>query len=317
MLKILNLRNFSKTSSIWLRQQVASEPEIPQSPIESVEESKSNLKINRLKRNSKELDQLVNLLTNKRKISQDKQIIVEGNKLIKEAVEAHIKLNKLVFSDFENVKDVLKTLGQSTSNIEFLKVPRHDLSYYSVLTTCPGLIGIFDKPQPNVKYDCFDINVICDNVREPQNLGAMIRVSNALPIKRMLLPKGSVDPWETKAIRGSSGSVFHLPIQSGLYWEEITQYEDSLVLIADNNISKYDRKAIINYDRISKDLIANKQITVIIGGETHGISAEALMFAKQRDYRVVNIPVDETVNSLNVATALGIILFELRRILIN
>lgn len=145
----------------------------------------------------------------------------------------------------------------------------------------------------------------------------MIRVCNAVPIKMMLLPRGSVDPWDTKTIRGSCGSVFHLPIQTRLDWETIdmnTSSED-IVLIADNNIKKYDKSSLIEYDKIPLELVKDKNITVIVGGETHGVSENAFAFAAKRDYRVVNIPLDKTVNSLNISTALGIILFELRRLM--
>lgn len=321
MLKILNLRNFSRTSSLLLRQQVINDqqpPIIPQAVQKESKEDKPVIEIKKLKKNDKELAQLITLLRTKKKKEVDKQIIVEGNQLIKEAVEARVRLNKLLFSDLDKIADVVEVLGKHATGVEFIRVPTPDLSFYSVLQTCPGLIGIFDKPiMPRVKLNSFDIDVICDNVREPQNLGALVRVSNALPIAKMLLPKGSVDPWETKSIRGSCGSIFHLPVQNGMLWEEIASQDDKdgLVLIADNNIENYDSDAIINYDKIPPELLLDKKITVIIGGETQGVSKEALMYAKQRNYRVINIPIDSTVNSLNVATALGIILFELRRVL--
>lgn len=321
MLKILNLRNFSRTSNLLLRQQAVSDHQpqiIPQAVQKESNKDGPVIEIKKLKKNDKELAQLITLLRTKKKKEIDKQIIVEGNQLIKEAVEAHIKLNKLIFSDLHKIKDVVEVLGKSTAAVEFIRVPTPDLSFYSVLQTCPGLIGIFDKPQlPQTKLNSFDINVICDNVREPQNLGALIRVSNALPIAKMFLPKGSVDPWDTKSIRGSCGSIFHLPVQNGISWEEIATEDDTdgLVLIADNNVENYDENVIVNYDKIPPELLVDKKITVIIGGETQGISNEALMYAKQRDYRVVHIPIDSTSNSLNVATALGVILFELRRVL--
>lgn len=318
MLKILNFRNFSKTSSILLRQQVRSNQEPPNIPQNIENQAKYNVEIKKLKKNDKELAQLITLLRTKKKKELENQIIVEGNQLIKEAVQAHIQLDKLIFSDLEKIKDVTKVLGKSSSCTEFIRVPNPDLSFYSVLQTCPGLIGIFQKPASiSPRPNALNINVIADNVREPQNLGATLRVSNSIPISKMLLPKGSVDPWDTKSIRGSCGSIFHLPVEYGLIWEELMKNDgkDELVLIADNNVEKYDRKVIIDYDKIPKELLLNKRVTVIIGGETHGISKEALMYAKQREYRIINIPVDSTANSLNVATALGIILFEIRRLM--
>lgn len=94
-------------------------------------------------------------------------------------------------------------MGSSTDHVNFIKVPQQDLSHWSVLQTCPGLIGIFQKPtaKKNIKENALPITVICDNIREPNNVGAVIRVSNALPATKVLLPKGCADPWEVKAIR--------------------------------------------------------------------------------------------------------------------
>ena len=89
-------------------------------------------------------------------------------------------------------------------------------------------------------------------MRDPSNLGSLIRVANALPIRMMLLASNSVDPWDTKTIRGSSGSVFHLPIKYRVGWQNIDTNtgNDEVVLLADNNIKKYDSDRIINYDQI-------------------------------------------------------------------
>lgn len=280
---------------------------------------KGEITITKLKREDKKLAQLITLLRSRKKKEYDNQIIVEGNQLIKEAIQAHIKLNKLLFSDAMKLMEITNVMGKKAKEgVEFIKVPQSELSLYSVLQTCPGLIGIFDKPElPEIKQGAININLVCDNVRDPSNLGSLIRVANALPIRMMILNAGSVDPWDTKTIRGSSGSVFHLPIRTRVGWDkiDINTDMDEVVLLADNNIRKYDDDKVINYDQIPKELVKDKNVTVIIGGETHGISEEAFAFAAKRDYRVVNIPLDRSVNSLNVSTALGIILFELRRLM--
>lgn len=233
-------------------------------------------------------------------------------------VEAKIKLNHLIFSHIDKIEDVVKIMGKSASYVNFLKVPQQDLSFYSVLQTCPGVIGIFSKPKVvPVKENCLPITIICDNIREPNNVGAVIRLANALPVTRVILPKGCADQWETKAIRGSAGSVFQMPTDDSLKWTEIDERvlndRDILVLIADNNRTTYGSHDILNYDSIPVDRLKNKQIYLIIGGETHGISDEAKTFAFKRPCSVINIPIDPAVNSLNTSNALAIILFELRR----
>lgn len=210
-------------------------------------------------------------------------------------------------------------MGDSTAHVNFMRVPQQDLSQWSVLTTCPGLIGIFDKPTViKAKTNPFPITVICDNIREPNNVGAVVRLANALPATKVLMPKGCANPWDVKAIRGSSGSIFHMPVEDSLSWDMIDSVRDgdkTIVLIADNNISNYYPSRLVNYDEIPEDLIAGKEIFLIIGGETHGISDEARAFASRRNWKVVNIPTDSTVDSLNTSNALAIVLFELRRAL--
>lgn len=243
--------------------------------------------------------------------------MVEGNQLITEAVESHLKLNYLLFSHIEKVADVVNVMGGSTGNVAFIKVPQQDLSHYSVLTTCPGLIGIFQKPnRPKPKENALPITVLCDNIREPNNLGAVIRLCNALPASMVLLPKGCADPWDVKAIRGSSGSIFHMPTEDSLTWQQIDQSCDdmnSIVLIADNDVSKYRPSTVVPYDNIPLELIEGRNIILMLGGETHGISEDARNFAYKRNSKVVHIPLDPTCDSLNTSNALAIILFELRR----
>lgn len=254
----------------------------------------------------------------KKKLEREQQIIVEGKQLIVEAVEAHLKLNHLLFSHLDKIEGVCQRMGDSTGHVNFLRVPQQDLSQWSVLTTCPGLIGIFDKPNvTKPKENAYPITVICDNIREPNNVGAVVRLANALPATKVLMPKGCANPWDVKAIRGSSGSIFHMPVDDSLTWEMIDfsakNNENTVVLIADNNSSNYYPSKNLSYDEIPSELILGKDIFLVIGGETHGVSDEARAFASRRNWKVINIPTDSSVDSLNTSNALAIILFELRR----
>lgn len=171
------------------------------------------------------------------------------------------------------------------------------------------------------KENALPISIICDNIREPNNVGAVIRLASSLPATKVFLPKGCADPWETKAIRGSSGSVFHMATEDSLTWQEIEQKisksEDTIVLIADNDVSKYLPSRVVQYDQIPKELIEGKEIYLLLGGETHGIGDDAINFALNRNWNVLNIPIHPSVNSLNSSNALAIVLFELRRKLLQ
>ncbi|KAG5676089.1 hypothetical protein PVAND_005943 [Polypedilum vanderplanki] len=311
-------RNFVSTAVNFVRaQRESSKRIINLSPsVAGTNINDHDIQIKKLKLGDKELAQTMTLIRSKRKLKKEEQIIVEGNILIKEAIQAQIKLNKLIFSDQSKISDVIQQIPKNYLKfVEFLKVPQTDLTFYSVLQTCPGVIGVFDKPQ-NIepKAESYPIDVIADQCREPNNC-SIIRVCNALPASRLLLVKGNVDVWDTKSIRSSSGSIFHFPTKSQLTWADINEMTGTknLVLIADNNSRRYKAENIMDYDKIPDELLKDRNISVIIGGETHGISSEAVEFAKTRDWRCIKIPIDRTVNSLNISNALAIILFELRR----
>lgn len=308
-------RNFSGISQLLLQQAKTSEVPRDKSVVYH-EQYKLNYK--RLQLNDKQLAQLMLLTKSKKKRTQEQQIIIEGQQLLAEAVQSHLKLNHILFSHVEKLEKLINILGTSTAHINFFKVPQQDLTFWSVLTTCPGVIGIFDKPEIiKPKPNSLPITVICDNLREPNNVGAVIRLSNALPATKVILPRGCADQWETKAIRGSSGSVFYMPTEDSLSWHQIDQSissgEETIVLIADNDTTKYHERDVIDYDKIPDEIIAGREIVVIMGGETHGIGEEAKNFTSKRNWRVINIPLDSTVNSLNTSNALAIVLFELRR----
>ena len=108
-----------------------------------------------------------------------------------------------------------------------------------------------------------------------------------------------------------------MPTEDALSWQEVDgsleNSANSIVLIADNDTSRYYPRDVIDYDKIPEDLLAGKEIIVMIGGETHGFGDEARNFLSNRNWKAINIPLDGTVESLNVSNALAIILFELRR----
>jgi 16S rRNA (guanosine(1370)-2'-O)-methyltransferase len=111
--------------------------------------------------------------------------------------------------------------------------------------------------------------------------------------------------------------VFFIPTEDAMSWRDVDNIlnynDDTIVLVADNDTSKYDPSRVIEYDKIPAEIIAGKEIIVVIGGETHGVGEEARNFLERRNWRAINITLDKTVNSLNVSTALAVVLFELRR----
>ncbi|XP_058905050.1 rRNA methyltransferase 3, mitochondrial isoform X2 [Kogia breviceps] len=80
------------------------------------------------------------------------------------------------------------------------------------------------------------ILLICDNLRDPGNLGTVLRSAAGVGCSKVLLTKGCVDAWEPKVLRAGMGAHFQVPIVSSLDWEAVPNYlpTDTRVYVADN-----------------------------------------------------------------------------------
>lgn len=360
-----------------------------------------NLTYVKLPFNHPELERLMLMLKSRKYREKHKLLLIEGRRLTLEAADAGLQLRYLLFSNVKQMEAVRSKIQKTfTKQTEILRVPHNDLSFWSTLTTCPGLITVFDRPadmntiwenrrqaiinaekrqqQKQQLHENEDseeqltnandnkvianqssivapipITVICDQVREPNNLGGIIRTCAALPCTKVILLKGCADPWDVKALRGGCGAQFRVPIVGPIEWEELSEHlpaaNDMSVFVADNQSDdndmqiprdQYEVKRKQNNAPFFKSKAYHsisfhscKHIAVIIGGETEGVSSHAFDFmnfvskqSKQRtndvdddelnvlpENSVIEIPLGNGVESLNASVATGILLFEMRK----
>ncbi|HHV75903.1 MAG TPA: RNA methyltransferase [Syntrophothermus lipocalidus] len=139
--------------------------------------------------------------------------------------------------------------------------------------------------------------LIVDNLRDPGNLGTILRTAWAAGVDAVFLLKGTVDMYNPKVIRSSMGAVFHFPVFERVGNDEVRElcHRGYRLVVADSKASLVFTDA---------DYYGN--VAVVIGGETAGISAVFEELPASR----VRIPLREGVDSLNAAVACGIILYE-------
>lgn len=143
--------------------------------------------------------------------------------------------------------------------------------------------------------------LVLDRVTDPGNIGTMLRTADAAGVGGLLLLQGCADIYAPKTVRASMGSLFHLPVLSGLSEELLVQaarkagYE-LLVTCLDgaDNLYKADLKG---------------RLAFVMGNEANGVSDALLAAADKR----VFIPMQGRAESLNVAMAAGIVMFEALR----
>ncbi|XP_068149901.1 rRNA methyltransferase 3, mitochondrial [Drosophila tropicalis] len=276
------------------------------------------------------LSTLMITVRSRKRRDKNRQIIIEGRRLIREALSCGLKMQTLIFSQKEQLALLREevALAQQKTNTKIYKVPQHDLKTWSTLVTPPGVMGIFERPSSRgfetakntATSSSLPITVVCDNIREPNNLGSIIRTCAALPCHQVVVIHGSCDPWESKALRGGCGGQFRLPIRDDIAWDDLAltippeAADNCHVYIAENNLEKLAEHTAIEY--ADMPAAPNGHQIVIIGGESHGVSSEAYSFMNlvgQNKGKCVYIPLAEGTDSLNVASALTLLLFELRR----
>ncbi|NMB26198.1 MAG: RNA methyltransferase [Firmicutes bacterium] len=143
--------------------------------------------------------------------------------------------------------------------------------------------------------------LIVDRVQDPGNLGTMIRTAAAAGAQGIFCLSGTVDPYNSKTLRATMGSVFRIPIVTGVDSRELVtdlQSHGCRLIAAD-----------IDAEHYHFEIPYTGPNAIIIGNEGQGIGRDLLDAADTR----VKIPLAQGVESLNAAVACGILLFEVVR----
>ncbi|NXU88121.1 MRM3 methyltransferase, partial [Xiphorhynchus elegans] len=291
------------------------------------------------------------------------KVLLEGHRLIKDALEAGAVPQMLFFSTVGHLKELPEAEIKRAS---LVKVKFEDIKIWSDLVTPQGLLGIFSKPDhAKMSYPAAQLTnslpllLICDNIRDPGNLGTILRSAAGAGCEKVLITKGCVDPWEPKVLRAGMGAHFRVPIIANLDWESIPNNlpDDIQVCVADNKDpgaqaettsvpggaggagsapgspkapvesrpkaapEHEDEEGAAGTPELATQCYyedwARTPVAVVIGGETHGLSTDALQLAASTGGKRLVIPVVPGVDSLNAAIAAAIVLFEGKRQLLQ
>jgi TrmH family RNA methyltransferase len=219
------------------------------------------------------------------------KIVLEGMRLVRDALQQGMR-PEFVLNTGDSDTGFLAAYG-----FESLEVTDEIMRDISDTQQPQGILGVFPMPTPAFPPDASRI-VILDSIRDPGNLGTILRTSAAAGVQAVLLSPTCVDPYNPKALRGGMGAHFRVPVIEA-DWERIARYcYNSSIYLADS-------EGDLAYDAADW----SSPWALIIGGEADGAGREALGLAQHRVY----IPMAAATESLNAAIATGIILFEAAR----
>lgn len=198
------------------------------------------LKYEKLQEGDKRFGTLVNNAKSKKLRQKNQQILLEGERLISDALLAGVKCHSIYFT---SRFDPNKLPFDPSSQIPVYRVKYKHMQLWSDVSTPPGIMAIFQMPAIGEavvpQTQTIPLTLICDNIQDSGNMGSLIRTAAAVGCTRILTTVGSVDVWEPKVLRSGCGSHFRIPILNSIPWSQIPNYIslDAQVLLASASFS--------------------------------------------------------------------------------
>ena len=231
--------------------------------------------------------------------------LLEGPKLLDEALAAGARIVDVAVAAgaeerpaTEKSLDALRKRG-----VPVRRLTKRLLASVSDAETTQGVLALAVRPELDEArlFDGTPLIVVAVGIQDPGNLGGLLRTAEAAGASGAYLCEGCADPFSWKALRGSMGSAFRLPLVRGLaVGVVLDRLGDRAVPALATTVDAETR-----YDRA--DL--RSAVALVFGSEGAGLPQQVARRAHAR----LRVPIARPVESLNVGVAAGLLLFEAAR----
>jgi len=241
---------------------------------------------------------LIKTLDNKKARDESGLYLIEGLRLLEEAIKHGIKLQYLI------VNENTSLLPEVNLDCHVIRVTNSMFKEISDTVTPQGVIGIAKQTNLTLEDVALSSNpliIILSGIQDPGNLGTIIRTAAAAKATAVVLTTGTVGLYNPKVIRSTMGAAFQIPIIYGLGDEEVINWLDKNninILVADVDAKQY---------YFTVDL--KGAIALVIGNENKGPSPRWKNVAKHK----IKIPILGDTESLNASVAAGILIYDVIR----
>ena len=230
------------------------------------------------------------------------EFIIEGIKLIEEAINEKANIDKIIICDDCNLEGAIyNELKYEIAKLDCIYVSEKIFNLISDVKTPQGIMAIVkkDNKKQEIRFD-ENLTLILDNIQDPGNMGTILRTADSLNLKQVIISKGSSDIYSPKVVRSTMGAIFRINIIESddllKTIKELKKHKINIVVTSlDTNDSIYD----INYNKSA----------IVIGNEANGVSKEIQEIADKK----VKIPMLGKTESLNASVATAVILYEAMR----
>ncbi|MHB9034106.1 MAG: TrmH family RNA methyltransferase [Anaerolineae bacterium] len=225
--------------------------------------------------------------------------LVEGLRLVQSAVDMHYPLTEIYVSESFAVKNSSAVESWSEAGYALWQVSDLVLKSITETQTPQGVAAVARLLPQKLDVKAANSLLLVDNVRDPGNLGTILRTAQATGMDGVLLSPGCVDAFSPKVVRAAMGAHYTLPIETRVTWEDlVVRVQDKICVLADADGSQ-----------LYWELNWVQPMVLIISNEAFGASPEARQLANQ----TVRIPMAREAESLNAAVAASVLMYEIYR----
>lgn len=254
-----------------------------------------------------EFQVIQSLKLNRAKRHQLQEIFVEGIESIKQALSAGVEITRIIVYDAAKLSDWGKQLVRTS------QAPLIEMTFDLYKELCdreePSELLITARIAParleELSLPAQPVVVICDRPSDHGNFGALVRSANAFAVDAIFVVGHAIDWCDPKVIRASLGAVFHTTIvqiqsmQALKEWIAQQKRQSNLCIVGTDSAGS---------DSLA-DIALRRPVALILGNEAKGMSVALKEVCDQ----LVRIPISGAVNSLNVACAGSILLWDIYR----
>lgn len=211
--------------------------------------------------------------------------VVEGEKMVSE----------LINSDYE-IEAIYHTSDVNISHSKSEHVSSKEMDRMSHFKSASSILALVKKPLSIRQLDESKLQIILDDIRDPGNLGTIIRIADWFGIDAVFCSENSVDVYNSKTIQSSMGSIFRVAVSYIDIEKELQHFNSPII------------GTVLDGENLYETTLPKSGI-ILIGSESHGISSNVKSLLSHS----VKIPQFGKAESLNAAVACGIICSEIKR----
>lgn len=242
-------------------------------------------------------------LHDKKNRQAGKKFILEGLRSVEELLKESRRVRELFYTaEFTSGDRGQKLLQQARQkNIMAELISEKEMAYISDCRTSPGIVAISEIKDHSLS-ELLSLKspflLILVDIQDPGNLGTLIRTAEAAGVQGIIISQDTVDPYNQKVVRSTMGSILRLPI---------VRTEDVVGLLKELKIAGIGSVGCaLRGGKYYYEIEWRLPLAIILGNESAGLPEEIL----QNATKVVKIPQNKKVDSLNVAIAGGIMMYQ-------